>query len=182
MGLPSGGASSPKSASSSSNLLLAWGLPLILGFAGAYITFKVKAPVQLPGHTGLVQMLAILIGYAAASGNRAAGLTGGVGALLAGLTVQQEPVKSLGLVVAGGVIDGLLYLSRRWPLQVLWFTLAGGLGNGAVLVVKLLSGDLPKAVLKSGLGFAFMTYIGFGLAGGLIAGLVAHFAMRRSEN
>lgn len=85
-----GGAFSQKSGSSStkaSQLLMAWGFPLIVGFAGAYLAQRVRVPVQLPGHTGFALMAAILIGRLG-SRNQLGGLAGGLGALIAQATAQ----------------------------------------------------------------------------------------------
>lgn len=84
---------------------------------------------------------------------------------------MRDPLSSTGLLLAGGLIDLMLAAGRGSISRFLLTALAGGLGNGLVLLLKLLMGQVPRAVLTQGLPYAFVTYIGFGLAGGLVAAL-----------
>ncbi len=49
----------------------------------------------------------------------------------------------------------------------------GVIGNAVVLMAKLALGDLPRAVLKQGIGFGLETYLAFGALGGFVVGAAA---------
>src|SRR5579859_6297746 len=151
-------------------------LPLVLGAAAVAIGQRVKVPVQLPGHEGTLWMAAV-VGARLLSRSRGAGSLAGLGALLMSVGPSADLGQGVGILVAGALLDGTAWVRAHTGI-FLWALVGGAVGNAAVLATKLVAGDVPRAILRQGIGFGFETYLAFGALGGAIAGLVALAAVR----
>jgi hypothetical protein len=151
-------------------------LPLVLGIAAVAIGQRVKVPVQLPGHEGAIWMAAV-VGARLVSRSRGAGSIAGLGALLMSVGPSADLGQGIGILVAGALLDGTAWIRAHTGI-FLWAFVGGAVGNAAVLVTKLIAGDVPRAILRQGIGFGLETYLAFGALGGAIAGIVALAVLR----
>lgn len=154
-------------------------LPLVLGVIAIAVVRLVRTPVELPGHQGAIWMAA-LVAARLASRAPVGGSIAGIGAFAASMVPVADPSQGIGILVAGVVLDAASAL--RGPAgTLLWSIVAGAVGNAVVLMAKLALGDLPRAVLKQGIGFGLETYLAFGALGGFVVGAVAFAASRRGR-
>ncbi|MBU6423266.1 MAG: hypothetical protein KGJ98_10625 [Chloroflexota bacterium] len=152
-------------------------LPLVLGALAVALIRAWKMPVQLPGHQGVIWMAA-LVAARLVSRSRLGATVGGVGAFAVGMLPPAEASQALGILAAGIVLDAASSL-RSLATPLLWSIGMGAIGNAVVLLAKLALGDLPRAILREGVGFGLETYLAFGALGGLCVGLGALAASYR---
>jgi len=131
-----------------------WALPLVLGVSAALLARLWRTPQPQPGHVGIFFMAAF-VAARLATANRLVGTTASLASMATGLLIGSDPLGSVGLLLAGGIVDLALGRSFVWRsstgVRAGGLAVVGAAGNLAVLGLKLAFGDMPRAALEVGL-------------------------------
>ena len=161
-------------------------LILIVLFAALVVVAKIalRTPIKLPGHSGIFWM-AILVTSAGVVPRRGAvslvGLTSGILAAFLGLGDFGGLNTLLSYTLAGVGTDVALLLLGD-PEKPIVGGLAGAIGHLAKFLVKWIFGVLsgaPLGFVALGLFYSLISYVVFGLLGGLLGSLTL-IALRRA--
>jgi|GEM_PF-276375 len=137
----------------------------------------VRIPIHVPGHSGIVWVALMLIGWGLVP-KRGAGLLMG---LIAGVLATLFGMGSQGILVvvryaAAGLVLDVMATAFRGNLQNIGVAaIVGACVHLAKLTSMLLVGvimQLPMTFLAAGLGFSATTHVVFGAIGGVLAALV----------
>jgi hypothetical protein len=180
-----GAASTARSSSATSPLVVELALLAAAGLAAALLHEAFRWPLKLPGHHGL-EWLAILMAARLLSQRPGAALAVAGGAALGalGLMGTEPNAQRAGIyLVQGLVLDGLFLLLRGGVAPFLLAPLLGATVHALSPLVKnalLLPGAATLGSLSQGLAWPLATHAAFGAVGAL-CGALAVRALRRTR-
>ncbi len=167
----------PSAISHSRSLLLLIEILLILagGFLASFLHYKLRIPLNLPGHHGL-EFMAIYMTIRLQSKLRYAAtlatLGTGMAILMPGMGAE-NPLNSFSYLLPGIMIDQLYILAGERRDKALVILLVAGLSYASIpvsrLLVNLASGYVYMAFVKYGVLYTTLSFFFFGLAGGGLA-------------
>ena len=151
---------------------------LLMGALAMLIHAKLRIPMHLPGKSGLLFMVFVIMARSSSKFNFGASLTclGGASLLLMTSLGFDDPFMPLVYIVLGIIMDLLFGLSTLIKPNVFLISLAAGLSWMCIPILRALIFSVtgfPYESLIGGMAFPLFTHFIFGAAGGIIgAGII----------
>ncbi|HSG67486.1 MAG TPA: hypothetical protein VK994_02175 [Bacteroidales bacterium] len=144
------------------------------GALAAFLHYKLRIPLNMPGHHGL-EFMAIFMLIRMESGLKYAAtiatLGTGIVLLLPGLGAE-NPMNSIGYILPGIVLDQVYILSRGKIRMLFAAALLGGIAYASIpfsrLIISLATGYQYMAFVKFGTLYTTLSFFFFGIMGGLL--------------
>jgi len=166
--------SSDQSLNRSIPLVLEMFLVVMGGALATYLHFKLRIPLNIPGHHGL-EFMAIIALIRMSSGIRYAGLLAmlgtGIMLLIPGIG-QGTLLHGFSYLIPGLILD-LFYLAGKDRIRILLvISLASGLAYMCIplsrLIVNLAFGHPYMAFVKYGVAYTTLSFFFYGMLGGIL--------------
>lgn len=155
-------------------LLLEALMIIMAGALASYMHFRLKVPLNIPGHHGLEFMaiftlirLSSKLKYAATIATLGTGfilLMPGMGASM--------PLHSVGYLIPGLLLDGIFQFHTGRYGRLIFIALAAGISYMGIplsrLIIYLMSGYPYMAFIKHGIAYTIMSFFFFGMMGGVL--------------
>jgi hypothetical protein len=163
----------------SANLSAVEALALIgLGALAVVLHQVLRMPLNLPGRHGVEWMALLVIGRSFGR-SRYAGSLASIGAAVTAVLPFwagfDDPFIWLIYLLPGPLLDFAFARFSRWQGNLAFLAIVGGLAHATKpllrWIISLVSG-FPYGSLLWGVGYPLATHILFGMAGGLLGGLV----------
>jgi hypothetical protein len=157
-----------------------------LGMTAILLHSRLRYPMHIPGRHG-IEFMAIMMMVRYGSRLRFAATASSLGVLLMLLFPYigfKDPLMGFNYLLPGVVLDIIYNLGRSWTRNSLFLIFIAGVSYMTVplckIVVFLSTGYPYSSFIKYGTVIPVLSFLGFGMAGGLI-GLVIIKAVRRAK-
>lgn len=168
--------------SRSSGLLLEVLFLAGIGVAAILLHARFRSPLNIPGHHGLEFMALLLIGRMSSNLRFASTISSlGIGMFMLFPVVGfNDPMMGFNYMLPGLMLDVYYQLGGNLRNKTFFLALVSGLAYLAIpfsrLMISVSTGYQYGAFIKHGYFLPFLTWFGFGLAGGLLGTGISNIA------
>ena len=166
-------------------LALEYAILFGIGIIAILLHFRLRTPLNMPGHHGLEFMALLMAGRVASRLPWASSISSlGIGlVLLFPVFGFKDPFMGINYMFPGILIDVLYGLTRQWRWQMLILALISGLAYAMIplsrLIIHLASGFPYGAFVKHGYLIPFAGFFLFGFAGGFAGAGITSSILRK---
>ncbi len=146
-------------------------LLFLLGMIAVVVHSKLRIPMHLPGKQGLIFIALIVAGRGVSRFSFASSLicAGSATLLITNLFGFSDPFIAVNYILLGLVMDFLFNVTKS--LNIYISAIIAGISWMTIPLFKLITSSmflLPMNSFRSGIAYPFLTYLIFGIAGGLL--------------